>query len=188
MPDHYLNVEGARTLNTLWFARVQEAFADAVDQRAIALIHGVAGVGKTYAVKYAIEKCTLPVYRFVFPPDIKMRQISDVLLRRITGVRHREERFLLADTLREILSEGCAVIVIDEMQLLNLESIRVSAVAVGQRRPRHPVLAHPRRRQRLLEPGKASPPPPLTHLCKSVLEAAHAGGRLRGNPAIPPDL
>lgn len=123
MPDHYLKVEGARTLNTLWFARVQEAFADAVDQRAIALIHGVAGVGKTYAVKYAIETCTLPVYRFVFPPDVKMRQISDVLLRRITGVRHQEERFLLADTLREVLSEEPLVIVIDEMQLLSLESI-----------------------------------------------------------------
>jgi hypothetical protein len=51
---HFLNLAGAATLETESYLLAQRAVADAVDTGAMAVLHGDAGLGKTFAVEDAL--------------------------------------------------------------------------------------------------------------------------------------
>jgi len=50
---HFLDLAGAATLETESYLLAQRAVADAVDANAMAVLHGDAGLGKTFAVEDA---------------------------------------------------------------------------------------------------------------------------------------
>jgi hypothetical protein len=58
---HFLDLAGAATLETESYLLAQRAVADAVDADAMAVLHGDAGLGKTFAVEDALAA---PRYRF----------------------------------------------------------------------------------------------------------------------------
>lgn len=123
---HFLDLEGAETMNTFGFARAQEAFADAVSAEAIGLVHGEAGLGKTFGVRHAIAECTLPVAWLAFRTRMTLKRFIEDTLAAVTGVPHQGSRFTLLDTLHEALTERPRVIVLDEAQLLSHEAIETA--------------------------------------------------------------
>lgn len=120
---HFLQLEGAATMNTLGFAATQEAFEDAVAAQAIALVHGEAGLGKTFATRHAIAGAALPVAALAFQTRMTLKRMTQEILLRVTGVPHIGSRFALLDTLHEVLAEQPRILVLDEAQLLSHEAI-----------------------------------------------------------------
>jgi DNA transposition AAA+ family ATPase len=120
---HFLNLEGAAAMNTVSFAAVQEAFADAVEAEAIALIHGDAGLGKSFATRFAVASSPLPAAAFAFQTEMTLKRFLQQMLRNVTGIEDGGTRYALLDTLREALTERPRVLVLDEAQLLNHKSV-----------------------------------------------------------------
>jgi hypothetical protein len=58
---HFLDLAGAATLETDSYLLAQRAVADAVDAGAMAVLHGDAGLGKTFAVEDALAAPRLPL-------------------------------------------------------------------------------------------------------------------------------
>ena len=56
MARHFLDLAGAATLETESYLLAQRAVADAVDANAMAVLHGDAGLGKTFAVEDALTR------------------------------------------------------------------------------------------------------------------------------------
>ena len=120
---HFLKLEGAATMNTLGFAATQEAFEDAVAAKAIGLVHGDAGLGKTFATRHAMANAELPVASLAFQTRMTLKRLIQEILFRVTGVPHIGSRFSLLDTLHEALAEQPRILVLDEAQLLSHEAI-----------------------------------------------------------------
>jgi DNA transposition AAA+ family ATPase len=120
---HFLKLEGAAAMNTVSFAATRDAFADAAEAEAIALIHGDAGLGKSFAMQHAIATAGLPVAALAFHTHMTLKRLLQELLFTVTGVPHPGTRYALFDSLRETLADEPRLIVLDEAQLLNHESV-----------------------------------------------------------------
>lgn len=120
---HFLEVEGATTMNTLGFARTQEAWEDTVAEAGIAVIHGVPGNGKTFATGHAAEQEELPLAAFAFEPRVTVKRLVQAILVQVTGIPHLGSRFELLDTLSDELGKTRRVLLIDEAQGLSHEAI-----------------------------------------------------------------
>ncbi len=126
MSGHYLNLEGARTINTSWFKLTQLAVADVVDELAMGAFHGDAGLGKTFAVRYAVaglKRGGLDCPWVEFPEKPTMRRLASGALRAVTGVDHSGDRYGLISDLGQVLSERPRLLVVDEAQRLNRDCI-----------------------------------------------------------------
>lgn len=121
---HFLELQGARTINTEHFAETVEAIADdVVPERAIGVVYGEAGLGKSFATSYAETEQQLPVARLEFAPRTTMKALTERLLRQLTGVKHEGERFDLSEDLLDVLGETPRLVVVDEAQRLGYECI-----------------------------------------------------------------
>jgi hypothetical protein len=125
---HYLDLEGARTINTPCFRLTQLAIGEIAEELAMAAFHGDAGLGKTFAVRYATASTakiddTLCWSWVVFPEKPTMRQMVADTLRATTGVQHDGDRYTLIDDLGQVLSERRRLLVVDEAQRLNRDCI-----------------------------------------------------------------
>jgi DNA transposition AAA+ family ATPase len=125
MSAHYLTLRGARPMNTMPFRLAQTAVADIVDANAMGVIHGQAGLGKTFSVDYALNHTlkTIDSVKVEFAGRPTMKYVATTLLRAITGVDHHGERFALTQDLTAVLAEQQRLIVVDEAQRLNHECI-----------------------------------------------------------------
>jgi DNA transposition AAA+ family ATPase len=124
MPDQFLKLEGARTLETDDYLRAQRAVFDLARLQGIGVIHGDAGLGKSHSVKSAIERLTgIPVSWFDFPGRTTPKQLVAGLLEKITNISHEGSRARLEILLLDLLSDTRRLLVIDEAQRLYDESI-----------------------------------------------------------------
>lgn len=126
MSAHYLNLEGARTINTAWFKMTQRAVSEIVEEFAMGAFHGDAGLGKTFAVRYAcaaVSGAGVECTWVVFPEKPSMRGMVAQALQTITGAVHDGNRYRLIADLGQVLSERPRLLVVDEAQRLNRDCI-----------------------------------------------------------------
>jgi hypothetical protein len=125
MARHFLDLAGAATLETESYLLAQRAVADAVDAGAMAVLHGDAGLGKTFAVEDALAVPRLPLLWVSFPSRPTPRLIPATLLESITGRATRLDRFAIIRVLVEHLTQTPSIVVVDESQLLTSDCIEL---------------------------------------------------------------
>jgi hypothetical protein len=130
MARHFLDLAGAATVETDSYLLAQRAVADAVDANAMAVLHGDAGLGKTFAVEDALAAPRLPLLWVSFPSRPTPRLIAATLLEAITGRPTRLDRFAIIRRLVELLTERPAIVVVDESQLWRLVDVHLRAERV----------------------------------------------------------
>lgn len=121
--EHYLGLMGARTMPTTALQLTQRAVNDLVDLRAMGVVYGPAGSGKTFAWQSAVAQLDVPVCAVAFPSRPSMLRVAQVLLGRLSGQTPRGSRFTLSDALLDLLAERPRLVVIDEAQWLNRDCI-----------------------------------------------------------------
>jgi AAA domain len=125
MARHFLELEHARTLDTDHLLLARRAVRDAASANAMAVVHGEAGLGKTFAVETALHKADRPVLWATFPSKPTPRLIAATLLELLTGRPTRLDRFRAINRLVELLADRDRFVVIDESQLLNGDCIEL---------------------------------------------------------------
>ncbi|MDQ6805837.1 MAG: AAA family ATPase [Actinomycetota bacterium] len=124
MARHFLALEGAATLETEHYMVTRRAVLDALELAAMAVIHGSAGLGKTYAVDELLGELAVPVVWVSFPSRPTPRLVAATLLEQLTGRASRLDRFSIIQRLVELLA-GDARLVVDESQLLTPDCIEL---------------------------------------------------------------
>jgi AAA domain len=123
MAHHFLDLD-AKTIRTREFTLTQQAVDDSISRRAMGLVHGDAGLGKTFAVEEAVRRLCLPTHCLVFSQGTTTKALVSVLLRLITGVPHEGTLTLLQLALRDVLAGELRLIVVDEAQHLNHDCVQ----------------------------------------------------------------
>ena len=125
MARHFLDLEGARVLPTVGLQLVDQAVGHVLDAHAMGVVHGPAGMGKTYAVESALAARRRPGLWASFPSRPTMRLVAAALYEQLTGstASRGHSRFVLMDAVIEELSVRPRTVVIDEAQRLNTECI-----------------------------------------------------------------
>jgi DNA transposition AAA+ family ATPase len=122
---HFLDLQDAQTVPTEAFKLTRRAISDMFEAQAMGVVHGEAGLGKTFAVEEAL--CGWPDVESLwagFPSRPTMRLVAVTLLELLTGVPSAEpNRFRATGQLLEELTRRPRVVVIDEAQRLNRECI-----------------------------------------------------------------
>ncbi len=124
MARHFLDLPGARVLPTTGLQLVDQAVGHVVDAAAMGVVHGPAGMGKTYAVESALATRSRVGVWSSFPSWPTMRLVAATLFEQLTGSpAGRASRFVLMDGVIEELSTRPRVVIVDEAQRLNTECI-----------------------------------------------------------------
>jgi hypothetical protein len=124
MIEHYLGLEDARVVQTPRFLLAMENMRGVIHRRAITVLWGDSGYGKTIAgiAAYdglpARERCWIKLTTRPNP-----RVITNTILHRLTGVEHDETRWNSARTLGRELARHPIVIFVDEAQNLSIDCI-----------------------------------------------------------------
>lgn len=118
MARHFLDLEGTQTIPTDHLRLTVRAVRDASTGHAMAVVHGDAGLGKTYAVDDAAAGVDVPVVWTTFPSRPTPRLVAATLLEQLTGRPTRLDRFRATSRLVELLADAERLVVIDESQLL----------------------------------------------------------------------
>ena len=120
-PAHFLGLEGAAILPTSHFLLTRRAVEDVVDRAAMGVIHGDAGLGKTFAVQAALAAHdNWAIATMSFPNQPTMRQVAATLLLDTAGVPDPGyNRFRTTALLLEEFGRIPWLIVVDEAQRLN---------------------------------------------------------------------
>jgi hypothetical protein len=121
--QHYLGLEGARTMQTTALQFTRRAVHDLVELQAMGVVYGPAGSGKTFAWQSAVAGVDVPVCAVAFPSRPSMLRVAQVLLGRLTKTAPKGSRFTLSDALLDLLAEQPRLVVIDEAQWLNRDCI-----------------------------------------------------------------
>jgi DNA transposition AAA+ family ATPase len=117
---HFCGLEGARTIKTAPFALTEQAVDDLAAHRAMGVVYGQAGLGKTFAVEHILDRRPdLESYWFDFPERTTQKWLTCDLLELLTGVDHEGEHRKLRRELLEVLSERPRFLIVDEAQRLN---------------------------------------------------------------------
>lgn len=125
MARHYLALQDAQTLDTDHLLVARRAVRDAAQVNTMAVIHGEAGLGKTYAVDHALTYVERPAIWTTFPSRPTPRLIPTTLLELLTGRATSLDRFHAVARLVELLAQEDRLIVIDESQLLTGDCIEL---------------------------------------------------------------
>ena len=125
MARHFLALQDAETLETDHLVMAERAVRDACQANAMAVIHGEAGLGKTYAVDHALQDTDRPTVWATFPSRPTPRLIAATLLELLTGRPTRLDRFRAVARLVELLAERDQLVVVDESQLLTGDCIEL---------------------------------------------------------------
>lgn len=125
MSRHFLDLEGAATVVTDALALTRRAVVDIAAHRALGVVHGAAGLGKTFAVEEAVAGLGggWDVVWLAFPSRPTMRLVASELLAALTGSHAEKDRFKLTRLLRTELALRPRLIIVDEAQNLNRECI-----------------------------------------------------------------
>lgn len=125
MGRHFLDLPDARTLPTPGLVATHRAVADLLSAAAMGVVHGMAGLGKTYGVEQALAQAgEHSACWAAFPARPTMRLVAARLFEQLTyGSAGRRSRFTLMDQLVEELAMRPRTIVVDEAQRLSSESI-----------------------------------------------------------------
>jgi AAA domain len=116
---HFLDLTGAATVDTQALGLTRRAVRDVARHRALGVVHGAAGLGKTFAVERALEHLDptwSPVW-LSFPVRPTMRLIAKELLRAITGLHSQNDRFTLTRELKAELAARPRLVVVDLCRL-----------------------------------------------------------------------
>lgn len=123
MVRHFLDLAQARVLPTDGLQLVEQAVADLSAAAALGVVHGPAGLGKTFAVEQALTGHP-DAYWLTFPSRPTMRLVAATLFTELTGRDPgRASRFELMDHVIDALGQRRRVLVLDEAQRLNTECI-----------------------------------------------------------------
>jgi len=123
-PRHFLDLEGAATIETHTFALSGHAIDLLARELAMGAIVGEAGLGKTFAVTAAVARQDDVDAVFLdCGVGWSSKSLIQELLAAITGVRHDADRLLLSAELAEVLGAKPRLIVLDEAQRLTYASI-----------------------------------------------------------------
>jgi len=128
---HFLDLSQARTLPTPGLVATARVLDDLVEAEAMGVVHGPAGLGKTYAVETALGRHAGTLVCWAdFPSRPTMRSVAARLFELLSGLRAEDRsRFRLVDQLLELLAAdrggGARVLVVDEAQRLTSECIEL---------------------------------------------------------------
>jgi DNA transposition AAA+ family ATPase len=125
MARHFLELEDAATLETEHYLLARRAVTDALERCAMAVIHGSAGLGKTYAVDELVEELDIEVIWTSFPSRPTPRLVAATLYEQLCGRRTRLDRFSIISRIVERLANGPRLVVVDESQLLTGDCIEL---------------------------------------------------------------
>jgi DNA transposition AAA+ family ATPase len=122
---HFLDLADAATVETAELALTRRAITDIARHRALGVVHGAAGLGKTFAVERALthlDQGWAPIW-LSFPVRPTMRLIAIELLHAISGQHAQGDRFRLTRVLKSELALTPRIVICDEAQNLNRECI-----------------------------------------------------------------
>jgi AAA domain len=127
MPRHFLDLADAATVVTEPLRLTHRIVADLMGAQAMGVIHGEAGLGKTFAVDDALHACPAVTEACwtSFPARPTMRQVTLDLLGLLTRTHRAGTRFQATHELIEALADRPRLLVIDEAQRLNRECIEL---------------------------------------------------------------
>ncbi|AGL15143.1 ATP-binding protein [Actinoplanes sp. N902-109] len=133
MPGHFLGLQGANTLVTGQYQLATRIIDDLVANAATDVIHGPAGVGKTFAVEANLERLRdvgdhrVSTCSLAFPSKPTMLRVAAELVTALTGTPPptSRSRFHLISHLVGLLAGPPRLVVIDEAQRLNGECIEL---------------------------------------------------------------
>ena len=96
---HFLDLDQARTLPTPGLVATGRALADLVEAGAMGVVHGAAGLGKTFSVETALAgQADMYVYWAAFPSRPTMRLVAASLFEALSGLYAEDRtRFRLTD-------------------------------------------------------------------------------------------
>lgn len=126
MSTHFLGLPGARTVVTDDLGLTSLAVRDLARHRAMGVVHGPAGTGKTFAVEVALAELgpDWAVARVSFSARPTMLHVARELYAEVTGVyADRANRFKLTRQLKEAFAAAPWFTVVDEAQALTQECI-----------------------------------------------------------------
>ncbi len=126
MSRHFLDIEQARTLPTPGLVATHQAVGDLLGASAMGVVHGPAGLGKSYAVEQALDRDReVSVCWATLPSRPTMRLVAATLFEQLTRLpAGRRSRFALTDELVEALGGGRPrAVVVDEAQRLDKDCI-----------------------------------------------------------------
>jgi hypothetical protein len=137
MPEHYLHLDGAATISTRAFQRVARDLDELIEHQAMGVVHGPAGLGKSFAVEAALENLRnhyrktaqrLTIVGHVFPHRCTVLRVAEGLaqaLLRTKPTTSTKDRFVLQEMVREQLIVSPHLLVIDEAQRLTTHTMEV---------------------------------------------------------------
>lgn len=119
-PRHFRPVPDAQVVPTEQFARVRRLVRDLLDEMGLAVIHGPASSGKTFATEVALAlEASLDVVWLVFPTRrTTPQQMLRAILAKATNAQYEYRLYELIDVAREELATRPRLVVIDESHLL----------------------------------------------------------------------
>lgn len=170
MIDHYLGLEDAHVVQTPSFLLAMENMRAVINRRAITVLWGDSGNGKTIAALARFEllpeheRCWIKLTTRPNP-----RVITNTVLHRLTGVDHDETRWQSARTLAREIERRPIAIFVDEAQNLSIECIeflrwlheehpgRIALILVGGLQLRGRLARSPQLMRRVFQPTQFNP-------------------------------
>ncbi|MCW2986896.1 MAG: hypothetical protein JWR63_4466 [Conexibacter sp.] len=143
---HFADLDAA-TMETRYSKLTHQNIARAWRHKGLVVIHGEAGLGKTFAVEQALEDFAREdILQYKVRRRLDSLELMRALLRELTGVEHIGYRIQMELILEELLAERPRLIFIDEAQKLEYDalemmrrSLRVirstSSLSTKQRKP-----------------------------------------------------
>ena len=124
MPSHHLGLVGARVVQTAEVLLSRRAIRDVLSARALGVMHGPAGSGKTFAAQLAVGEFAVARAWVQFPSRPTMLHVARRLYRELAGADPGcANRFDLSEELIALLAGREWLLVVDEAQWLNRECI-----------------------------------------------------------------
>jgi hypothetical protein len=123
-PTHHLGLVGARVVQTAELLLSRRSIRDLLSARALGVMHGPAGSGKTFAAELVVGEFKVERAWVQFPSRPTMLHVARRLYRELTGADPgRANRFELSEELIALLAGREWLLVVVEAQWLNRECI-----------------------------------------------------------------
>lgn len=115
--------EDMPALRTVGFRKTQAVAKQVTAHGEIAAIIGDAGLGKTFAVDYAVRTSEMPFVRIQVAKAYSVKAVMYLLLEALTGYDSNESHYRLTNQLKADLTTDPHIVVIDEAQNLQKEAL-----------------------------------------------------------------